>query len=84
MKYCNNCLIPETAETNQYDENGVCSVCNQIKQKNKIDWKKRQIELDQIIVLFHFLEVKTPLLPCGICQVKKVFVYWLYVLIIIF
>ena len=49
MKYCNNCLTPETAETNQYDENGVCSVCNQIKQKNKIDWKKRQIELDQVI-----------------------------------
>ena len=36
MKYCNTCLIPETAETNKYDDNGVCSVCNQIEQKDKI------------------------------------------------
>ena len=49
MKYCNTCLIPETAETNKYDDNGVCSVCNQIEQKDKINWIEREKELDRII-----------------------------------
>jgi len=49
MKYCNKCLIPETAETNRYDESGKCSVCNQIEFKNKIDWDLRGVELNNII-----------------------------------
>ena len=49
MKFCKKCVIPETAETHTFNARGVCSVCNNIKLKKKIDWKKREIELDLII-----------------------------------
>ena len=49
MKDCNTCLIPETSETNKYDDDGNCSVCNQIKNKNKIDWVERENALNKII-----------------------------------
>ena len=49
MKYCNSCLIPETAETNTYDHRGICSVCKQIETKEKIDWEEREKQLDKII-----------------------------------
>ena len=42
MKFCTNCVIPETAESHKFDNKNVCSVCNQISTKNeKIDWNAR-------------------------------------------
>jgi N-acetyl sugar amidotransferase len=50
MKYCNNCLMPETAESLTFDEDGICSVCRQVEYKHKsIDWRARARELDTII-----------------------------------
>ena len=49
MKFCNKCVIPETAETHTFDSSGTCSVCSNIESKNKIDWSKRQQDLDLII-----------------------------------
>ena len=49
MKFCNKCVIPETAETHTFDNSGACSVCSNIESKNKIDWSKRQEDLDIII-----------------------------------
>ena len=49
MKFCNKCVIPETAETQTFDDSGSCSVCKNIDSKNKIDWSKRQEDLDLII-----------------------------------
>lgn len=49
MKYCNKCIIPETAETHSFNERGTCSVCVQITDKSKINWKERAKELDDII-----------------------------------
>ena len=50
MKKCNACVMPETAESLSYDDNGKCSVCNQIDyKKNKIDWAKRAEELKNIV-----------------------------------
>ena len=49
MKFCNKCVIPETAETQTFDDGGTCSVCINIDSKNKIDWSKRQEDLDLII-----------------------------------
>jgi len=42
--------MPETAESLSFDENGVCSVCQQISyKKEKIDWNARARELDSLI-----------------------------------
>lgn len=49
MKFCNKCVTPETAETNIFGKDGVCSVCKQIDTKSKINWDKRSIDLDEII-----------------------------------
>ncbi len=52
MKYCTKCVIPQTAETNTYDNRGICSVCTQINDKSKIDWKQREKDLDDLILNF--------------------------------
>lgn len=50
MKYCTKCLMPETAESLTFDEQGVCSVCRQIEFKaSRIDWNARRGEFDAII-----------------------------------
>lgn len=49
MKICTKCVIPETAETNKFGSNGVCSVCVQIEDKGKINWTEKKRELDELI-----------------------------------
>ena len=49
IKTCSKCLMPETAETLVYDSNSVCSVCNQINFKKKINWKNREKAFDELI-----------------------------------
>lgn len=50
MKFCSNCVIPETAETHSFSSDGSCSVCNQIDiKKSKIDWKNRKLKLEELI-----------------------------------
>ena len=50
MKFCSNCVIPETAETHSFSKDGTCSVCNQIEIKqNKIDWKKRGEKFEDLL-----------------------------------
>jgi N-acetyl sugar amidotransferase len=42
--------MPETAETLDYDEQGVCSVCRQVEVKQTaIDWDARKLELDALV-----------------------------------
>lgn len=50
MKFCTKCVTPETAESLKFDNLGACSVCSQIKYKQKVvNWPERGIELDSII-----------------------------------
>ena len=50
MKFCTNCVIPETAESHSFDNDNVCSVCTQISKKNEnIDWKSRSESLDRLL-----------------------------------
>ncbi len=50
MKYCTRCLMPETAESLTFDQEGVCSVCRQIEHKQSaIDWNARAEDLDEIV-----------------------------------
>ena len=42
LKSCNKCMLPETYETFDFDNKGVCNVCNNYNVKlEKIDWTKR-------------------------------------------
>lgn len=43
VKYCSRCVYPAVAATPlTFDENGVCSGCRVVAQKDKIDWDKRK------------------------------------------
>ena len=49
MKRCTRCLLPETHETIRFNEEGICSVCQNFEQKSNIDWGAKKIELDAIL-----------------------------------
>ena len=38
----------EKKATIHFDKNGVCDACNYNEKKNKIDWKKRELELQEL------------------------------------
>ena len=47
MKYCTNCLMPETRPRISFNENGVCNACSWAEEKKtKIDWDSRWNELE--------------------------------------
>lgn len=50
MKVCKRCGLPETYETIEYDEEGICNICRSTEHKRgKIDWVERKKVLDQLI-----------------------------------
>jgi len=50
MKKCTACNLPETYETIEFDENGVCNICRQKDFKDrKINWKKRAEMLAELV-----------------------------------
>jgi len=50
LKKCNNCQLPETYETIEFDNKGGCNICESTKFKNeKIDWESRKKELNEVI-----------------------------------
>lgn len=49
LKTCSKCLMPDTAETLVYDKKNVCSVCNQINFKKKINWNAREKDFDLLL-----------------------------------
>ena len=50
MKYCSRCIIPESAESIVFDEDGVCNVCRSAEIKHdEIDWNERRGILDEIV-----------------------------------
>jgi N-acetyl sugar amidotransferase len=50
MKYCSRCLLPETHETIQFDDEGVCNICrNNEFKKEKIDWGQKKEDFLNII-----------------------------------
>ena len=49
LKYCNRCVMPETAEGLEFDENGICTACTSSEQKMHINWKERREILESLI-----------------------------------
>ncbi len=50
LKRCTHCLLPETYETIEFDEEGVCNLCRGAEYKKKeIDWDERKGLLDRLI-----------------------------------
>lgn len=50
LKACKNCQLPETYETIEFDNKGICNICESKKYKDEeINWNKRKKQLDAII-----------------------------------
>ena len=50
LNHCVKCGLPETYETIEFDQKGVCNIClQQDFKKDKIDWKLRKKMLDDLI-----------------------------------
>lgn len=50
MISCKKCLLPETHETINFDNDGSCNICTQnLEKKEKIDWDKKKKELTKLI-----------------------------------
>ena len=52
LKRCMKCVMPETWAGISFDEDGVCSICRNYEKKPKIDWDKRQGDLQDILVRY--------------------------------
>ena len=53
MQKCNNCHLPETYETFQFNKQGVCNVCVQHETKHEvIDWDKRMEAFEELVEQF--------------------------------
>lgn len=49
LKRCVRCLLPETYETIEFDNNGLCNICKSTEHKDAINWDERRDLLNRII-----------------------------------
>lgn len=50
LRKCSKCGLPETYETIEFDDHGVCNICRSAEHKNtSIDWAERKLMLDRLI-----------------------------------
>ncbi len=49
MKYCKNCIMPDTRPDQIFDDNGICNACLSFSKNNEINWSERENELNEII-----------------------------------
>lgn len=50
LKKCVRCGLPETYETIEFDDQGLCNICKSTEYKhNEVDWAKRKRQLDKLI-----------------------------------
>lgn len=49
LRYCVRCCLPETNESIDFDEMGICKACRASEQKMHINWTERQLILEKIL-----------------------------------
>ena len=52
MKRCNNCLIPFIRPEQIILDDGICNACKNFDLKDKINWKSRKKEFEEIVRFF--------------------------------
>lgn len=51
-KRCSRCGLPETYETLETGDDGVCNVCRSAEFKSNINWEQRRAQLEELVVRF--------------------------------
>lgn len=49
MKYCKQCLMPDTKPDLFFNNDGVCAACSNFDSRESVDWEKRLKELKSIL-----------------------------------
>ncbi|MDD5306760.1 MAG: N-acetyl sugar amidotransferase [Deltaproteobacteria bacterium] len=49
MRYCNNCVMPDTKPDLKLDEHGVCNACRSYERRREVDWNQRREEFLKIL-----------------------------------
>jgi len=49
MKYCKNCILPDTRPNLTLNSAGVCNACESHGTKGSIDWAAREVALRQVV-----------------------------------
>jgi len=49
MRYCTNCILPDTRASIILDESGVCSACQNYELRKAIDWRAREAAFEEVI-----------------------------------
>ncbi len=49
MKYCINCVMPDTKPGVYLDDRGLCNACRSQELKSQIDWEERFRDLEKIV-----------------------------------
>lgn len=52
MKYCNNCIQPDTRPNSKFTNDGLCPACNYFFQLKTVDWDERYKTLKQLIAQY--------------------------------
>lgn len=48
MRYCKKCVMPDTRPGISFNEEGICSACQSVERRKKINWDKRLQELEEL------------------------------------
>lgn len=49
MKYCKNCVMPDTKPDLSFDSKGICNACNNFRNRTEVNWEERKKEFLEII-----------------------------------
>ena len=49
MRFCSNCVMPDTKPGVSLDERGFCNACRATEIKNQIDWNERYEQLETLV-----------------------------------
>lgn len=49
LRYCTECLYPETKPDLYFDDRGVCSACNSFHGRKAVNWTERRAEFDRVV-----------------------------------
>ena len=49
MKWCSNCVLPDTRPNLIIEEDGICNACHNHESKEIIDWQRRNESLRKIV-----------------------------------
>lgn len=59
LRYCRNCVMPDTKPDLILDEHGICNACRSYEKRPTIDWQKRETELLEVLDRFRCKDAST-------------------------